>query len=91
MPGGKVTAARARVVPPSYPGTEARTWRSLARHRMPMQEPILVRMPLVRYRKDGMGKLLDLLGYLIVLGVFAVTPLILWLGWVVLDSGRRRD
>jgi hypothetical protein len=37
-----------------------------------------------------MGKLLDLLGYLIVLGVFAVTPLILWLGWVVLGSGRRR-
>jgi hypothetical protein len=38
-----------------------------------------------------MGTLLHLLVYLAVLGAFAVTPLLLWLGWVVLTTGRRRD
>ncbi len=37
-----------------------------------------------------MGTLLRLLGYFAVLGVFAVTPLALWLGWVVFSTGRRR-
>jgi hypothetical protein len=34
--------------------------------------------------------LMRLLWYVAWLGVFAVTPFGLWLGWVVLTTGRRR-
>jgi hypothetical protein len=35
--------------------------------------------------------LLRLLWYVAWIGAFAVTPLIMWLGWVVLTTGRRRS
>jgi hypothetical protein len=37
-----------------------------------------------------MTTLLHLLGYFVILGAFAVTPLALWLGWVVFTTGKRR-
>jgi hypothetical protein len=48
-------------------------------------------MPVVRDGRTSVGKLLDLLAYFVVLGAFAVTPLMLWLGWVVLGTGRHRE
>ena len=47
-------------------------------------------VPLDR-RSRMLRNLVSLVGYLIVLGAFAATPLLIWLGGVVFFTDRARD